>query len=86
MSFDPVSYLMGSKNGGGGGSSVTVEPLYVTENRTYTAPSGKAYSPVTVEYQHPSSLTKRYQESLSMLGKTLYRSSLVNFDPCIMKK
>lgn len=32
----------------GGGSSVTVEPLSVTENGTYTAPTGKAYSPVTV--------------------------------------
>lgn len=32
----------------GGGSSVTVEPLNATENKTYTAPEGKAYSPVTV--------------------------------------
>lgn len=30
------------------GSTVTVEPLSVTENGTYTAPTGKAYSPVTV--------------------------------------
>ena len=34
------------ENGGGGG--VTVEALTVTANDTYTAPSGKAYSPVTV--------------------------------------
>ena len=33
---------------GGGGSSVTVESLTVTQNNTYTAPSGKAYSPVVV--------------------------------------
>ena len=32
----------------GGGSSVTVEELDVTENGTYTAPSGTAYSPVVV--------------------------------------
>ena len=32
----------------GGGSSITVEPLTVTANGTQTAPSGKAYSPVTV--------------------------------------
>lgn len=45
--------------GGGGGGSITVEPLTVTENDTYTAPEGKAYSPVTVnvsgggsEFQH----------------------------------
>lgn len=30
------------------GSSVTVESLTATENKTYTAPEGKAYSPVTV--------------------------------------
>lgn len=32
----------------GGGSSITVEPLTVTQNGTTTAPAGKAYSPVTV--------------------------------------
>ena len=32
----------------GGGSSITVEALSATENKTYTAPEGKAYSPVTV--------------------------------------
>lgn len=31
-----------------GDSSVTVEALTATENKTYTAPEGKAYSPVTV--------------------------------------
>jgi len=35
----------------GGGSSITVEPLSVTENGTYTAPEGKAYSTVTVEVE-----------------------------------
>lgn len=52
MSFDPVSYLMGKESGGGGGSSVTVEPLTVTENGTYTAPEGEAFSPVTVLVQN----------------------------------
>ena len=33
---------------GGDGSSVTVEPLSVTENGTYTAEDGTAYSPVSV--------------------------------------
>lgn len=33
---------------GGGGSSVTVEQLNVSSNNTYTAPTGKAYSPVVV--------------------------------------
>ena len=45
--FDPVSYAMGKAASGGGGD-ITVEPLSVTENGTTTAPSGKAYSPVTV--------------------------------------
>ena len=35
----------------GGGQSITVEPLTVTENGVYTAPTGKAYSPVTVDVQ-----------------------------------
>lgn len=40
----------------GGGSSVTVEPLTVAENGTTTAPSGKAYSPVTVAVPNPNSV------------------------------
>lgn len=35
-------------SGTGGGSSINVQPLSVTENGTYTAPSGMAYSPVNV--------------------------------------
>lgn len=46
--------------GGGGGSSVTVEPLTVTQNGTTTAPSGKAYSPVTVNVPNPN-----YVETIS---------------------
>lgn len=37
--------VQGTSTGGGG---VTVESLSVTQNGTYTAPTGKAYSPVTV--------------------------------------
>lgn len=44
--MDILSYLLGKK-AGGGGSSVTVEALTVTENKIYTAPSGKAFSPIT---------------------------------------
>ena len=35
----------------GGGGTVDVQPLSVTENGTYTAPSGIAYSPVTVDVE-----------------------------------
>ena len=48
MPFDAVSYIAGKNAGGGGGSSVTVEPLSVTENGEYTAETGTAYSPVNV--------------------------------------
>lgn len=56
---DPITreekYLDAIAEGGGGGSSVTVEPLTVTENGTTTAPSGTAYSPVTVKVPAPAS-------------------------------
>ena len=37
----------------GGGGEITVEGLSVTENATYTAPEGKAYSPVVVNVPLP---------------------------------
>lgn len=39
------------ESGGGGGGDITVESLTVTENDTYTAPEGKAYSPVIVNVE-----------------------------------
>ena len=47
--MDFYDILMAAKiggKGGGGGSTIQVEPLSVTENGTYTAPAGKAYTPV----------------------------------------
>ena len=41
-------------------SAVTLEPLTVAENGTYTAPSGKAYSPVTVAVPTETKLTTTY--------------------------
>ena len=47
--FDIVSFLMGKQaGGGGGGGDVTVESKSIDANGTYTAPAGKAYSPVSV--------------------------------------
>ena len=43
--IDILSFLLGKKMTG---SNVEIESLSVTENGTYTAPTGKAYSPVTV--------------------------------------
>lgn len=40
--------ILAKKLGGGGGGSVTINPLSVSANGTYSAPTGTAYSPVTV--------------------------------------
>lgn len=45
---DKTFYEATSDGGGGGGSGITVEPITITQNGTTTAPSGKAYSPITV--------------------------------------
>jgi hypothetical protein len=39
---------------GSGGGDISVVPLTVTENKKYTAPSGTAYSPVTVNVPAPA--------------------------------
>ena len=59
---------------GGGGSSVTVEALSATENKTYTAPSGKAYSPVTVNVPEKTLGTK------SIIANGNYPASGDNLD------
>ena len=46
--------LANKLNGGGGGSSITVESLSVSANGIYSAPTGKAYDPVTVAVPQPS--------------------------------
>lgn len=38
----------------GGGGDISVESLTATENKVYTAPTGKAYSPVTVSVPTPA--------------------------------
>lgn len=48
MNFDIFAYLMGKAAGKGGGGDITVESKSIGANGTYTAPTGKAYSPVTV--------------------------------------
>lgn len=46
--MDYFDILLAKKLSGGGGGEITVEGLNVEDNGTYTAPSGKAYSPVVV--------------------------------------
>ena len=53
----------------GGGSGVTVEPLSVTSNGIYTAPMGKAYTPVDVNVPVPPSVTV---ECLSVTSNGTY--------------
>jgi len=45
--------LLAKKLNEGSGGDITVEELSVNENRTYTAPTGKAYSPVVVNVPAP---------------------------------
>lgn len=50
-------------SGGGGGGDITVESLSVTANGTYSAPSSKAYTPVTVNVPNPSTGTKNITDN-----------------------
>lgn len=58
-------YLDAIARGGGGGGGVTVTPLSVTENGTYTAPSGTAYSPVTVDVEGSGTDYFQYARALN---------------------
>ncbi|MBR2583125.1 MAG: hypothetical protein IKD61_07000, partial [Oscillospiraceae bacterium] len=63
---------------GGGGGGATVEPLTATENGTVTAPSGKAYSPVTVAVPLNVGIT----ETISVMGNR-YQNAV--FSPAVNK-
>lgn len=92
-----TDYLLGSDGtwakqpqggGGGGGGDVEVEGLSVTENGTYTAQAGKAYSPVEVDV--PNSYTPAdegkvvddgaltAQTSLTVTANDTYDTTLVS--------
>lgn len=81
MGFDPVSYLLGKQaGGGGGGGGATVEPLSVTENGTYTAPSGKAYSPVNVNVSSEPDMTVTAKQFKLLINyDDYYGPYLMNF-------
>ena len=57
-----------------GTAAITVEPLSVTQNGTYTAPTGKAYSPVTVNVSggSSSSVEKKQINFIDYDGTILY--------------
>lgn len=56
-------------------NAVTLESLNVTENGTYTAPSGKAYSPVTVSVE---SQGQNYVETITGTLGTIFNN--IDFD------
>lgn len=62
-------------DGYGQGGGVTTQPLSVTENGTYTAPSGTAYTPVTVNVPSggslPSVISKIDGGSFTLASDTL---------------
>lgn len=58
--------------------STEVEELEVTENGTYNAPSGKAYSPVTVNVPNPSTGTLQITENGEGIDVTQYAAVDVN--------
>lgn len=60
----------------GGGESITVESLSVTENGTYTAQTGKAYSPVSVNVPSNVQQINPFPEGASTI--TLYNSNGVS--------
>lgn len=57
----------------GGGASITVESLSVTENGTYTAQTGKAYSPVVVNVPSDVQQINPFPEGASTI--TLYNAN-----------
>lgn len=60
--------ILAKKLGGGGGGGVTVSPLSVSANGTYSAPTGTAYSPVTVSVSGggADALAERLNNTLSV--------------------
>lgn len=70
LSYGVTSTLEASYEEGGGGS-VTVTALSVTQNGTYTAPTGTAYSPVTVNVSGGASLQAKTNIAPSTSSQTI---------------
>ena len=63
--MDYFDILLAKKLNGGGGGDITIEDLYVNENGTVIAPSGKAYGKVVTNVPAPSSAL--FKQTLSNL-------------------
>lgn len=70
-----LGYVIGKNDagGGGGGGDVDVDSLTVTENGTYTAEEGTAYSPVVVNV--PNSYTQSDEGKVVSNGALVAQSS-----------
>lgn len=65
--------LLAKQLSGGGGGDITVESLPVTANGTYSAPSGKAYSPVVANV--PNSYTASDEGKVVSSGALVAQTS-----------
>ena len=65
--------LLAKQLSGGGGGDITVESLSVTANGTYSAPSGKAYSPVVANV--PNSYTSSDEGKVVSSGALVSQTS-----------
>lgn len=72
---DFVSAIGDIQTGGG----VTVEPLSVAENGTYTAPTGKAYSPVTVNVSGGGTDELLLLEQNQLISRTSTATSIKSY-------
>ena len=68
----------------GGGASINVQPLNATENGTYTAPSGVAYSPVSVNVASSGALYRSTSFDITVTALTMFSivpSALLTIPP-----
>ena len=69
-----------AKSGVSGGSGVNVQSLSVTENGTYTAPSGVAYSPVFVDVQQGGNSGESVNKLVQVINKTVTEITAEDLD------
>lgn len=63
------------------GGGITVEPITVTENGTYTAPDGKAYTPLAVNVPGIEPQTYEWQQTSAQVQAFLDYMTIHPYDP-----
>lgn len=79
--YDSTTYNVILVAGEGGGGTVTVLPLSVTQNGTYTATLGTAYSPVTVNVSGQSPTIQTLTVTPTESQQTFNSSSVDGYKP-----